>query len=194
MARNVEIKASVESVSVLLPKVAALATSGPTEIDQDDTFFRCENGRLKLRTFSDESGELIYYRRPAQRGPKESFYVISPTSSPRTLSRLLRLSYGQVGRIEKHRTVFLVGRTRVHLDCVKGLGEFLEFEVVLQEGEDVEVGVAEAYLLMEKLGIQSSQLIEGSYIDLLAARSAELVRKSEGIATEELGRDSVSWR
>lgn len=178
MARNVEIKASVESVSVLLPKVAALATSGPMEIDQDDTFFRCENGRLKLRTFSDESGELIYYRRPTQRGPKESFYVISPTSSPRTLSQLLRLSYGQVGRIEKHRTVFLVGRTRVHLDCVKGLGEFLELEVVLQEGEDVAVGAAEANALMEKLGIHSSKLIEDAYIDLFAARSGELVRNS----------------
>jgi len=171
MARNIEIKAYIESVSALLPRVAALAASGPTEINQDDTFFPCEHGRLKLRAFSDERGELIFYRRSDQQGPKESFYVISPTSSPGTLRHLLTLSYGQVGRIEKHRTVFLVGHTRVHLDRVKGLGEFLELEVVLQEGEEVETGVAEAYTLMEKLGIQSSQLIEGAYVDLLAEKS-----------------------
>ena len=90
MARNVEIKARIESVSSLLPRVAALATSGPTEIDQDDTFLHCENGRLKLRAFSDESGELIFYRRPDQQGPKESFYTISQTSSPSTLRQLLK--------------------------------------------------------------------------------------------------------
>jgi predicted adenylyl cyclase CyaB len=172
MARNVEVKAYIESVSALIPRVAALATSGPTEIDQDDTFFRCENGRLKLRGFSDESGELIFYRRPDQQGPKESFYMVSPTSSPSTLRQLLTLSYGQVGRVEKHRTVFLVGRTRVHLDRVRGLGEFLELEVVLQDGEEVETGIAEAHALMEKLGFRSSQLIEGAYVDLLAERSA----------------------
>jgi len=172
MARNIEIKARIESVTSLLPRVAALATSGPTDIDQDDTFFRCENGRLKLRTFSAESGELIFYRRPEQFGPKESFYLISPTSSPGTLRQLLTLSHGQVGRVQKHRTVFLVGSTRVHLDCVKGLGDFLELEVVLQDGEKAETGIAEASALMKKLGIQSSQLIEGAYLDLLAAKHA----------------------
>jgi hypothetical protein len=64
MARNIEIKASIESVATLISRVAALATNGPTDLDQDDTFFRCENGRLKLRTFSAEQGELIFCRRP----------------------------------------------------------------------------------------------------------------------------------
>jgi predicted adenylyl cyclase CyaB len=172
MARNIEIKAAIESVSTLHPRVAALTTSGPTELDQDDTFFRCENGRLKLRTFSAESGELIFYQRAEQQGQKVSFYLISPTSSPGTLRQLLTLSHGQVGRVQKHRTVFLVGRTRVHLDCVKGLGDFLELEVVLKDGEKAEKGTAEAHALMEKLGIQSSQLIEGAYLDLLAAKHA----------------------
>jgi adenylate cyclase class IV len=77
MARNIEIKARIESVSALIPKAAALATEGPIEIIQDDTFFGCENGRLKLRAFSAQQGELIFYRRCDQQGPKESSHVYS---------------------------------------------------------------------------------------------------------------------
>ena len=115
MARNIEIKARIESVALLTPKVAELASEGPIEIAQDDTFFNCVTGRLKLRAFSNDAGELIFYRRVNQTGPKESFYLRSPTSSPETLRESLTLAYGQVGRVRKYRTLFLVGRTRVHL-------------------------------------------------------------------------------
>ena len=52
MARNIEIKAQIESIESLLPLVAKIADEGPIEIVQDDTFFACPNGRLKLRAFS----------------------------------------------------------------------------------------------------------------------------------------------
>ncbi len=167
MARNVEIKARIENVGLVVPKVAGLATSGPIEIAQDDTFFNCVTGRLKLRAFSNDAGELIFYRRANQAGPKESFFIRSPTSSPETLRESLSLAYGQIGRIRKYRTLFLVGRTRVHLDRVEDLGHFLELEVMLEDGESSEVGVREASDLMERLGIQPTQLIEGAYLDLM---------------------------
>jgi adenylate cyclase class IV len=163
MARNIEIKARIESVAQLTPRVAELASEGPLEIAQDDTFFACENGRLKLRAFSNDSGELIFYRRANQSGPKESFYIRSPTSSPESLRESLSLAYGQIGRIRKYRTLFLVGRTRVHLDRVEGL------EVVLVDDESSEHGILEASQLMAKLGIQPGQLVEGAYLDLMKA-------------------------
>ena len=166
MARNVEIKARIESIEALMPTVAALATEGPIEISQDDTFFRCESGRLKLRDFLNGSGELIFYRRADEPGPKESFYLRSLTSSPKVMRESLSLAYGQAGRVVKHRTLFIVGRTRVHLDRVEGLGEFLELEVVLGENEPAGAGVAEADELMSRLGIESHQLVEGAYVEL----------------------------
>jgi predicted adenylyl cyclase CyaB len=168
MARNIEIKAGIESIEALAPKVAAIADKGPIEIIQDDTFFRCETGRLKLRIFSSTEGELIFYRRANQQGPKESFYLRSPTSTPEMLRESLSMAYGQVGRVRKHRTLFLVGRTRIHLDRVEGLGHFLELEVVLEEGEPVEPGIQEAHNLMAQLGVEPAQLIEGAYVDLLS--------------------------
>ena len=169
MPRNIEIKARIDSVAALAARAAAIATQGPVEIAQDDTFFRCETGRLKLRAFSATEGELIFYRRADAQGPKESFYVRTPTSTPDSLRECLGLAYGRVGRVVKHRTLYLVGRTRVHLDQVEGLGHFMELEVVLGETEPVEVGVAEAHALMATLGVQPSQLVDTAYVDLLAA-------------------------
>jgi len=172
MPRNIEIKAHIASVEALTPLAAAIADQGPFEIEQDDTFFVCEAGRLKLRAFSAEQGELIFYRRADQQGPKESFYLRSPTSAPDTLREALSLAYGRAGRVQKRRTLFLVGRTRVHLDRVVGLGHFVELEVVLEDGEPSDAGVREAHELMARLAIEPSQLIEGAYVDLLANSEA----------------------
>jgi predicted adenylyl cyclase CyaB len=167
MSRNIEIKARIASVQACAAKIAEVADQGPIDIAQDDTFFRCDGGRLKLRTFADGAGELIYYRRADQFGPKESFYLRSPTSSPDLLRDCLTLAYGQVGRVRKHRQLYLAGRTRIHLDEVEHLGQYLELEVVLADDEPSEVGVREAHELMEKLGIEEQQLIDDAYVDLL---------------------------
>lgn len=170
MSRNVEIKARIESADAWAAKIAALAGAGAVDIAQDDTFFRCDTARLKLRAFSDGTGELIYYRRPDEYGPKESFYLRSPTASPDSLRECLTLAYGQAGRVTKHRRLFLFGRTRVHLDQVETLGDFLELEVVLADDEPAEAGVREARELMQSLGIEPHQLIDDAYVDLLARR------------------------
>jgi predicted adenylyl cyclase CyaB len=172
MERNVEIKARIESIDSILPVVAALAERAPSEIFQDDTFFSCPHGRLKLRVFSETDGELIFYRRPDIAGPKESSYIVSPNHSPGTLREALSLAFGQVGRVRKHRRVFLIGRTRIHLDRVEGLGEFLEIEVVLSENEPVEAGISIAQELLGKLGVSSRQLVKQAYVDLLERRKA----------------------
>jgi predicted adenylyl cyclase CyaB len=168
MERNVEIKARIPSVDLLLPVAAGFADRGPMEIWQDDTFFACARGRLKLRAFSETEGELIFYQRPDVAGPKESSYIVSPTKSPDTLRAALSLAYGQIGRVRKHRTLFLVGRTRIHLDRVEGLGDFLELEVVLEQGQSAQAGAAVAEELLIKLGISSEQLVKEAYVDLIA--------------------------
>ena len=167
MARNVEIKARIDSIAGIEPRVLAIADSGPRELLQDDTFFRCEAGRLKLRTQSPQSGELIFYCRSDEPGPKESFYVCSPISSPESVRELLSQAYGATGRVVKRRILYLVGRTRIHLDYVQDLGEFVELEVVLREEKTPEEGVREAHERMRKLGIESVQLIDCAYVDLL---------------------------
>jgi adenylate cyclase class IV len=134
---------------------------------QDDTFFNCTHGRLKLRSFSQQHGELIFYQRDDQLGPTESFYLRSTTNDPASLLETLRLAYGEAGQVVKKRNLYFVGRTRIHVDRVKGLGNFVELEVVLEDDEDVDIGIGEAERIMQQLGIEKSQRVEGAYVDLI---------------------------
>ena len=49
--RNVEIKARVNDVKDIIKKVAGLCNTKAEVIEQTDTFYKTENGRLKLREF-----------------------------------------------------------------------------------------------------------------------------------------------
>lgn len=173
MARNVEIKARIPSIEALLPRALALADAAPEPIAQDDTFFACARGRLKLRAFADGRGELIAYERPDVTGPKTSDYSITPVTDPDALRATLARALGVSGRVVKQRTLLLVGRTRVHLDRVEGLGEFLELEVVLREGESAADGVAVADALLRGLQVEASQLVSGAYVDLLQQQAGD---------------------
>lgn len=169
MARNVEVKARIDSIESLLPRARALADGPPEPIAQDDTFFPCTNGRLKLRVFADGRGELIAYERLDATGPKTSDYVITPVADPDSLRATLTLALGLGARLVKARTLLRVGRTRVHLDRIEGLGDHLELEVVLRDGETADAGMAVAHDLLRQLEVDKSQLVAGAYVDLLGA-------------------------
>lgn len=166
--RNVEIKARLDDVGALRGRAEALATEGPREIVQHDTFFHCARGRLKLRRFADGSGELIAYERPDSAEPATSSYEIVPCADPEALARALGSALGVAGEVRKRRTVWIAGRTRIHLDRVEGLGDFVELEVVLDEGETEASGAREADELMRALGIDPEARLETAYVDLLA--------------------------
>ena len=172
MSRNVEIKARAPQPNRLLDAAIDVADRGPTVFAQDDTFFACPNGRLKLRTFAGDEGQLIFYRRDDASGPKLSEYVIASTHEPDALRAALTLAYGTVGRVRKTRTLFLAGQTRIHLDDVEGLGHFVELEVVLADRQTIDEGQAIAAALMAQLGIEPGHLLQRAYVDLLAERSA----------------------
>lgn len=170
MARNVEVKARIGAVEALLPRARALADGPEQRIEQDDTFFACAEGRLKLRDFGDGRGELIHYRRADTEGPKLSDYVRAPTSDPAALREALAHAHGTIGRVRKTRWLLLVGATRVHLDRVEGLGDFMELEVVLRDGQDPAEGEAIAEALLAQLGIRDEERLAGAYLDLLRPR------------------------
>ena len=174
MARNIEIKARVGDLAEVETRARLIATEGPVDLAQDDTFFACAKGRLKLRQFPDGRGELIHYFRADDTGPKISDYLISPIAAPDLLRESLSRALGTVGRVRKRRRLYLVDRTRIHLDEVEGLGAFVELEVVLRDGESAEAGQAVARNVMGVLGITESQLIQGAYVDMQSKTNANI--------------------
>ena len=171
-SRNVEIKARVADPAALRARVAALATEPPVWIGQRDTFFTVPRGRLKLRRFDDGTGRLIFYERDDTTGPKTSFYSLSTCPDAREMEAVLTRALGVRGVVEKRRELFMVGRTRVHLDDVRDLGHFLELEVVLRDGEPATDGEREAHDLLAKLAVPASALLAPAYIDLLEKDAA----------------------
>ncbi len=170
MPANVEIKARIRSVDELLPLAVAMSEDQSAQrIPQDDSFFRVPDGRLKLRVFGDGSGELIHYRRADDLGPKRSDYLIAGVADVGAMRELLARACGLIGRVRKQRLLVLVGHSRIHLDSVEGLGDFLEIEVVLQPGQTEAEGRDTALALMSRLGVAPGALLCGAYLDLLAA-------------------------
>jgi predicted adenylyl cyclase CyaB len=171
MPSNVEIKASVRDPGRMRAMVEKAAGSPARIIHQEDIFFRSGSGRLKLRILSDDSGELIYYRRPDTVGARMSDYTVYRTDRPRQLRALLAQALGETVTVRKKRELYMAGQTRIHLDEVEGLGTFLELEVVLRPGQSFEEGSRIAGELIGKLGINEADLVPCAYGDLIMMKA-----------------------
>jgi predicted adenylyl cyclase CyaB len=168
MPRNVEIKASVKDVSKLEQSAQKLADSSePVILKQEDIFFKVQTGRLKLRSEEGRQARLIFYNRPDTSAPKLSDFHITQTDDVEGLRNVLSRALGELGCVKKTRKLYLIGQTRVHLDHVEGLGNFVELEVVLKESQSVEDGQEIAGNLMKKLDIKTEDLITCAYMDML---------------------------
>ena len=177
MPANVEIKARLVDPAATQRLVEAICDGPPTVLHQRDTFFRCPRGRLKLRDMAAGDtaavqAELIFYERADVAAVRQSDYEIAPVADPAALGVLLDRALGATAVVEKTRLLFHVGQTRVHLDTVMGLGDFLELEVVLRPGQSAAEGQAIATALMRQLGINAADLVEKAYADMLASASA----------------------
>jgi len=170
MSQNVEIKARLRDRARIIVVCEQLQATGPIELRQLDVFFNAPTGRLKLRTINADapggSAELIFYDRPDRPGPKTSDYVVVPVTEPKLLREALARAYGEKTIVQKVRTLYLIGPTRVHLDAVAGLGDFMELEVVLGSPDEADRGQAIADDLLARFGIGQVDLISGAYADL----------------------------
>jgi predicted adenylyl cyclase CyaB len=173
MPANVEIKAVLANRAGAELTAARLSGCGPEILHQEDIFFPGPRGRLKLRILAPDQGELIQYDRADAAEARLSRYIIARTPDPRALLEILAGVLGTGGVVKKTRHLYLLGQTRVHIDAVDGLGDFLELEVVLQPGQSEADGRRIAEALLAEFGIEKHELIGVAYIDLLEQRSRQ---------------------
>jgi adenylate cyclase class IV len=170
MPANIEIKAVLRDRAAAEAIANALSGGGPEMLHQVDVFFHTTGARLKLRMLGQDRGELIRYQRADLAEVRPSRYLIARTPDPKILLDILTQALGQTGTATKTRQLYLVGQTRVHIDAVEDLGDFLELEVVLRPGQSEAEGSRIAQELLARFHIAPEDLLAGAYIDLLGAR------------------------
>ena len=166
--RNAEVKLRVQDHAGIHERMTELGAVGPTRLMQEDIYYQCTSGRLKLRRSETES-ELIYYRRMDSAAPRISEYWRSPVGDPEQVHQILLQIHGVLGVVRKLRQLYLLGPIRIHIDEVEHLGAFLELEVALEESGSEEEGCLMAQQLISNLGASNAQLVPVSYVELLAA-------------------------
>lgn len=173
VAQNIEIKARATDVDRQRAAAERIADGPPEQLEQTDVFFPVPNGRLKLRIFRPDRGELIQYHRDDSAGPRTSDYVRSSTIEPEALRGLLTRALGTIGAVVKKRWVYMVGATRIHLDDVAGLGWFWEIEAVIGDQQDAVEGRQAVDRILSQLEIRADDQIPIAYIDLLTRRDSQ---------------------
>lgn len=166
MAKNLEFKVRYESLSVLIPMLTNLQAKHKETIYQVDTYFNNPKGRLKLRE-TDEATEgwLIYYERPNEVESRYSLYELCEIHKPTILKKLLTDALGVKTIVKKQRSIWIYKNTRIHLDNVTDLGEFVELETVFQGQSDTDA-TKEHEHVKDILKLNSAEPIAVSYSEL----------------------------
>lgn len=160
-------KARLRDLDAARAVAQRLATSSLGTLRQTDTYFRCAEGRLKLREIDGSEAQLIWYRRYDSTAPRASDYLLLPVTDAAGLKQALSGALGVRVVVAKQREVYLHHNVRIHLDRVQSLGTFLELEAVV--GGDVDDAAAHQQIgrLAADFLVSPSDWIGSSYSDLL---------------------------
>ena len=165
--KNIEIKSPLADRPGTEQRLRSFGAKLEWTRKQVDSFFNSPSGWLKLREVEGCPSELISYRRSVEdSGPRESDYAILRIDEGSELSSVLESSLGILGRVEKRRSLWSYRNTRVHLDRVEGLGDFLELETVLADIDSAE-GTAESEEVINLLELDRKSFISVPYLELL---------------------------
>lgn len=167
--KNIELKVKVNDFNKTIKSLKALGAKYFGVLKQKDIYFNCNLGRLKIREINNKKFELIFYQRPDKLKSRLSEYLIISLDKERSelLKDILTKAIGLKVVVVKNRKLWLFKNTRIHLDQVKKLGKFLEFETVLGKKTKTE-GMAESQEVYDSLQLDKYKKISKSYSDLVA--------------------------
>lgn len=165
----VELKAKVDDLAGFRSKLIRFGAKQRGIFRQIDTYYEVPKGRLKLRQMDGKDGaKLIYYEREDSARPKRSSVFVLTVPEPKMFKQILDRIMKAQTIVEKVREIFCCEDIQVHLDKVKRLGSFIEFELESShDAEQQKKDILRLEKLREKLDITSESLERFSYNDLI---------------------------
>lgn len=167
MGFNIELKAQCADLESFEEKAKLLPHSLDGHDKQIDTFFKVPEGRLKLRESSLYGNFLIPYVRENESGPKRSDYDLLPVKEVNSLKRILATMFGILIVVKKERTIYLHENVRIHIDRVENLGNFIEFEAVVESESHVEKNRDKLQNLITYFGLSPDSFVQNAYAEML---------------------------
>jgi predicted adenylyl cyclase CyaB len=184
--KNIEVKMAFDDPESIISVLRKIGAKHKGRLHQIDTYYRCRQGRLKLRTINDRKHVLIFYTRPDTLSGKVSEYQVFPIGAKRikNAESLLTRTFGKLIKVEKTRDLWVYKNTRVHLDRVSGLGRFLELETVVKK--DVSKARKEYDDVTKRLALSRYKKERGSYSDLLMKKQNVCLRTQKPNQPEDV--------
>jgi predicted adenylyl cyclase CyaB len=163
MPLNLEIKIQLDSHESALTVLNNLPAEFVKDINQKDIYYTLPGSLLKLRV-EDEGESLIKYNRDEVNPDRFSDYNVIYLKSSGS-EQFFNSIFTVETIVTKKRSLYLYNNTRIHLDTVKTLGTFMEFETLVINGMD---DAKERFnFLIKKFGIDITKQIKCSYRDLV---------------------------
>lgn len=172
LMQNIELKAIYGDLERGARLARELGARFRGELAQTDTYFHVRFGRLKLREINGASeAELIAYQRDDHARARVSSYEIIPIADAAAARRGLAATLGVRLMVVKRRDLWIWKNVRIHLDRVEHLGNYLEFEAVLDDPSQADGGRRLVGDLVRHFAITPGDVQHHSYADLLMVRS-----------------------
>ncbi len=172
--KNLELKAELRDPNLARLICKKIGAPRVVKLRQTDTYFNVTRGRLKRRESiaveravgAPEPIEYIFYERPDRVDAKVSDYQLYSQQQVQERFGLQPLPVWL--EVVKTRELYLYKSARIHIDDVHDLGWYFEYEILLEDGADIQ----RAHELADKLRATFlpalGEPIATSYADLLA--------------------------
>jgi predicted adenylyl cyclase CyaB len=174
MRQNYEIKAKIFNYDIAKWKAMAFIKKFKDRHhdfqSQRDIYYKIKGKRLKLRIINNEIGNLILYDRDESSSKRISKYLIADTENPAEMDKILRNFFDVLLVVDKKREIFIAENIRIHLDKVKGLGNFIEFEVIFNSFRKAKKTMND---LIEYFELIEAGFFKSSYSDLLLKKKGK---------------------
>lgn len=166
---NIELKVALKNATRVVEILKERKAKFAGTLKQSDTYIDIDKGRLKFREINNRRFQIIFYQRPDVAGSKLSKYRIIRLDKKtfQNSKNVFKKLFGIKIVVKKTRKLWLYQNTRVHLDKVAGLGNYLELETVIDK-ISMQAAGKEHKMMIEMLNLEKHKKIGQSYSDLLA--------------------------